>query len=435
MAAIGMITIGLEVLEFFLPNILRRIFWRQLIQDGSFLATPPRREIQTHDPVFDAKITNFYSNLLKGSESRHLFEILHLQTGRENILSTSLENLSSLPPNAWKLRFKIHFDDEEGQDYGGPLREWLQLLVRKLLNPNCALFRKFKADGANFTIDEKAFYVHENVTQEYFKFAGMVLGKAVYERVPLRCFFTHFLLKKLLGQEVLPEDLAVDDRHLYESIASLGKLSEQELNDADLYFVSEVSAFGQVLKTIDLEPHNRDTKVDTSNVDQYIASMCLMKMIGEIDEPLKAFVDGFHSIVPLELVSAFSTSELEQLIGGNDSIDITEIKTYAQYMNCDRETNQVQWLWKTLESFDNNERIQFIAFVTGSDRVPLGGFCGTDNGQQFTVALYPDRNTDHLPTAHTCFNRIELARYPNYDILRERLLKAITECNIGFGLK
>jgi len=37
-----------------------------------------------------------------------------------------------------------------------------------------------------------------------------------------------------------------------------------------------------------------------------------------------------------------------------------------------------------------------------------------------------------LPTAHTCFNQLDLPKYTSEDQLRERLLTAIRECE-GFG--
>lgn len=38
-----------------------------------------------------------------------------------------------------------------------------------------------------------------------------------------------------------------------------------------------------------------------------------------------------------------------------------------------------------------------------------------------------------LPTAHTCFNQIDLPNYASYEDLRRMLLLAINEGNVGFG--
>jgi hypothetical protein len=44
-----------------------------------------------------------------------------------------------------------------------------------------------------------------------------------------------------------------------------------------------------------------------------------------------------------------------------------------------------------------------------------------------------DRSTDRLPSAHTCFNQLDLPAYETFDKLKLYLLKAIRECSEGFG--
>lgn len=38
-----------------------------------------------------------------------------------------------------------------------------------------------------------------------------------------------------------------------------------------------------------------------------------------------------------------------------------------------------------------------------------------------------------LPTAHTCFNQLDLPAYKSQEVLREKLLMAIREGSEGFG--
>lgn len=38
-----------------------------------------------------------------------------------------------------------------------------------------------------------------------------------------------------------------------------------------------------------------------------------------------------------------------------------------------------------------------------------------------------------LPTAHTCFNQLDLPEYPSVEVMRSKLLMAIRECSEGFG--
>ena len=88
-----------------------------------------------------------------------------------------------------------------------------------------------------------------------------------------------------------------------------------------------------------------------------------------------------------------------------------------------------------MRSFDQAERAKFLLFVTGTSKVPLQGFGaleGMNSVQKFQIHR-DDRSTDRLPSAHTCFNQLDLPVYETYDKLRTNLLKAIHECSEVFG--
>ncbi|CAA2961184.1 E3 ubiquitin- ligase UPL2-like [Olea europaea subsp. europaea] len=71
----------------------------------------------------------------------------------------------------------------------------------------------------------------------------------------------------------------------------------------------------------------------------------------------------------------------------------------------------------------------------GTSKVPLEGFSalqGISGCQKFQIhKAYVSGN--HLPSAHTCFNQLDLPEYPSKQHLEERLLVAIHEGNEGFG--
>ncbi|KAJ2136720.1 hypothetical protein GGH17_001842, partial [Coemansia sp. RSA 788] len=69
-----------------------------------------------------------------------------------------------------------------------------------------------------------------------------------------------------------------------------------------------------------------------------------------------------------------------------------------------------------------------LAFVTASDRVPLGGY----SALTFVVQRNgPD--SERLPSALTCFGRLLLPAYSTDERMRDRLVTAI-ENAAGFGL-
>ncbi|KAL3504929.1 hypothetical protein ACH5RR_034770 [Cinchona calisaya] len=67
--------------------------------------------------------------------------------------------------------------------------------------------------------------------------------------------------------------------------------------------------------------------------------------------------------------------------------------------------------------------------------VPLERFSalqGISGSQKFQIHKAYG-SPDHLPSAHTCFNQLDLTEYPSKQHLEERLLLAIHEANEGFG--
>lgn len=78
------------------------------------------------------------------------------------------------------------------------------------------------------------------------------------------------------------------------------------------------------------------------------------------------------------------------------------------------------------------DRARCLQFATGLSRLPAGGFDGL--APRFKVHVLSGRNPTSLPTAHTCFNTLELAPYESKEALRKALGIAITEGLTGFEL-
>ena len=137
-----------------------------------------------------------------------------------------------------------------------------------------------------------------------------------------------------------------------------------------------------------------------------------------------------------KLISIFNHRELELVISGLPTIDIKDWKDNTIYENYNEESKIIKYFWEIIESFDNDERAEFLQFVTGSSKVPLEGFSalqGIGGINKFKISKVFDTNFDRLPTAHTCTNQLDLPDYPNKDILYERLTLAIREGKNSFG--
>ena len=126
---------------------------------------------------------------------------------------------------------------------------------------------------------------------------------------------------------------------------------------------------------------------------------------------------------------AFSPAEFELLVNGRREIDVDEVRAYAIFQGgIDGEAPLALWLWQALREITPDERGRVLAFVTGSDRVPLDGY-----DPPFNVTLGSDMAKNSLPKSHTCFNQIVLPQYSSYEALKEKLLFAVENTD-GFGM-
>ncbi|CAH1960706.1 unnamed protein product [Acanthoscelides obtectus] len=410
----------------------RTVLNQILRQSTAHLADGPFAVLVDHTRILDFDIKRrYFRTELERMDHGIRREETAVHVRRSNIFEDSFRELFRRPPEEWKNRFYIVFEDEEGQDAGGLLREWYVIISRDIFNPMYALFTVSPGDRVTYMINSASHYNSNHLC--YYKFVGRVIAKAIYDNKLLECYFTRSFYKHILGIPVKYTDMESEDYSFYRGLIYL---IENNINNLglDLTFSTEISEFG-VTETRDLIPNGRHINVTEENKMEYVRLVCQMKMTGAIKQQLNSFLEGFYDIIPMRLISIFNEQELELLISGLPNVDIDDLKANTEYHKYQTNSLQIQWFWRALRSFDQAERAKFLQFVTGTSKVPLQGFGALEgmNGVQKFQIHRDDRSTDRLPSAHTCFNQLDLPVYETYDKLRAYLLKAIHECSEGFG--
>ncbi|XP_031421594.1 E3 ubiquitin-protein ligase HUWE1 [Clupea harengus] len=380
---------------------------------------------------FDVKRKYFRQELERLDEGLRK-EDMAVHVRRDHVFEDSYRELHRKSPEDMKNRLYIVFEGEEGQDAGGLLREWYMIISREMFNPMYALFRTSPGDRVTYTINPSS---HCNPNHlSYFKFVGRVVAKAVYDNRLLECYFTRSFYKHILGKSVRYTDMESEDYPFFQGLVYLLENDVSTLG-YELTFSTEVQEFG-VCEVRDLKPNGANIVVTEENKKEYVHLVCQMKMTGAIRKQLSAYLEGFYEIIPKRLISIFTEQELELLISGLPVIDIDDLKANTEYHKYQASSIQIQWFWRALRSFDQADRAKFLQFVTGTSKVPLQGFAALEgmNGIQKFQIHRDDRSTDRLPSAHTCFNQLDLPAYESYEKLRHMLLMAIQECSEGFGL-
>ena len=348
-----------------------------------------------------------------------------------DLFADSFGSLSSQKPEQWRSRLIITFDGEEAVDAGGVKREWLTILSKEMFNPNYLLFTLAK-NGTTYTINsDSGKYNYEHLKQ--FEFIGKIMAKAIYDGMMLDCYFTRIIYKLITNTPISYHDMEDYDPVFYKSIKILLE-NDYTGRDTDLTYSYNHDNFGE-MQIIDLIENGRNIDVTEENKFDYVQKLCSAKLYENIKPQVKALLKGFYQIIPQKLISIFNYRELELVISGLPTIDIRDWKKNTLYENYTEETPIIKYFWEIMESYDNNERAEFLQFVTGSSKVPLEGFRalqGIGGVNKFLISKVFDKNFDRLPTAHTCTNQLDLPEYPNKEILKQRLKFAIKEGK-GFG--
>lgn len=401
-----------------------------LLTAGTFL--PLTRVPRVLD--FDNKRLYFRQRLHK-KRPEHLgpSSTMNITVRREHVFEDSFTSIQGKSGDEFKwARLAIKFTGEEGVDAGGVAREWFSVLARQMFNPDYALFRTSAADRITYQPNRMSYINPDHLL--YFHFIGRIIGKAIFDGRLLDCYFTRSFYKHILRIPVSLEDLEAVDPELYKSLCWMSDNDITGVMD-DLTFTTEADEFGTI-RSVELKPDGACINVTEANKREYVRLLTEFKLTTAISPQIDAFLRGFTEIIPADLIGVFTEQELELLISGMPDIDVDDWRANCEYHGgYTLASPQIQWFWRAVRSFDHETRAKLIQFVTGTSKVPLEGFAklqGSDGIQKFQIHRDP-RTKDRLPTAHTCFNQLDLPEYDTYEELRQQLLLSINEGETGFG--
>ncbi|CAA7389475.1 unnamed protein product [Spirodela intermedia] len=176
--------------------------------------------------------------------------------------------------------------------------------------------------------------------------------------------------------------------------------------------------------------------VNIANLEEYV-SLILDATIGSgISRQMEAFKSGFNEVFPLKALHIFSEDELERLLcGEQNSWTSDELLHHVKFDHGYSSSSQpVISLMEVIQEFSWDQRRAFLQFVTGAPRLPPGGLASL-NPKLTVVRKHCNDSTDmELPSVMTCANYLKLPAYSSKELLRERLLYAITEGQGSFHL-
>ncbi|VEL35807.1 unnamed protein product [Protopolystoma xenopodis] len=322
-----------------------------------------------------------------------------LRIARDRVVEDALlalEITCTESPGDLKKQLYVEFEGEQGIDEGGLSKEFFQMIVERLFNP----------DYGMFTYDQtmKSYWFNsapvEDMDREYC-LIGTVLGLAIYNHVILDAQFPTVLYRKLVGKLGTFEDLKEAQPDLARGLQAMLEFDGTDEEFEEIFSMSFVitykDMFGEAIVQELLENGSRIsvTKWNRKQFVDYYADFLLNK---SVKKQFSAFRRGFQMVVDESpLTFLFRPDELELLVRGSQEYDFLELERVTTYEgDYSASSPVIQNFWSVLHEMDREQQKQLLQFATGSDRIPLGGMAkmrfviakqGPDSDRYFKVHL------------------------------------------------
>ncbi|XP_061795756.1 itchy E3 ubiquitin protein ligase a [Nerophis lumbriciformis] len=374
---------------------------------------------------FKAKVQYFRFWCQQLSMPQHI----KISVTRKTLFEDSFQQIMSFHPQDLRRRLWIIFPGEEGLDYGGVAREWFFLLSHEVLNPMYCLFEYAGKDNYCLQINPASYINPDHL--KYFKFIGRFIAMALFHGKFIDTGFSLPFYKRILNKPLALKDLESVDPEFYNSLIWIKDNNIEECG-LEMFFSVDKEILGEVT-THELKPDGGNIQVTEENKEEYIRLVAEWRLSRGVEEQTQAFFEGFNEVLPQQYLQYFDAKELEVMLCGMQEIDLVDWQRNAIYRHYTRSSKQILWFWQFVKEMDNEKRMRLLQFVTGTCRLPVGGFAdlmGSNGPQKFCIEKVGKENW--LPRSHTCFNRLDLPPYKSYEQLKEKLMFAIEETE-GFG--
>ncbi|KAF5283720.1 hypothetical protein FQR65_LT13755 [Abscondita terminalis] len=390
---------------------------------------------------------------------------------RDDILKQAEQVIQDLASS--KALLEVQYEDEVGTGLG-PTLEFYALVSKELQRTDLELWHSPDSIGKEFVyhalglfpapVGRGAKVGQTSKTKSKFRFLGKFMAKAVMDSRMLDLPFSLTFYRWLLGQEqcLTMTDLIHLSPSIYRTLRKMEEivrkrdsiLSNMETSSDDKALEIEKLSFdGCPIEDLnldfvmpgynfDLMKNGKNTQVTINNMHLYTNLVTHWFLVEGVNRQMEALREGFESVFPIQNLKMFHPEELEAVFCGNprESVSGWDVKTLMECCKPDHgytaDSKAIRFLFEVLSSYGRDEQRMFIQFLTGTPRLPVGGFKALS--PPLTVVrttLEPTQNADDfLPSVMTCVNYLKLPDYSSIEVLREKLKIAASEGQHSFHL-
>ncbi|KAF8935048.1 Ubiquitin fusion degradation protein 4 [Dissophora ornata] len=366
---------------------------------------------------------------------------------------------------------EVEYFDEVGTGLG-PTLEFYSLVSKEFCKKSLKLWRDGDSEAATeYVTAPQGLYPrpmahfkphsdNEKKILKLFRSLGQFLAKAMLDSriidVPLSLLF----VSQLLGRSLKPHLQLVSsiDSALARSLKSLQAFVTEKRRIYDMNLpnrerenaLRNIELQGSRLEDmsldftlagypeIELKAGGSDIPVTIYNVEEYINLTVDMTVGHGIEAQIAAFKAGFNSVFAIQDLAGFRSEELVGLFGSGE--EDWSYETLADSVKADHgfrsESRAFKNLLRVMSEFNKEERRRFLQFITGSPKLPIGGFKNLH--PPFTVVCKPFeaplKADDYLPSVMTCANYLKMPDYSSKEVTLAKFKVAYEEGQGSFHL-
>lgn len=351
--------------------------------------------------------------------------LLTCQVPRSPARTLRLSALRALVKVTAARRLAAHFLRERGRGLG-VAREFLALTMEAFMTAKNGQHLEELQEGQelwDYDKESRTFWFAEDLKAsaqalQLFRAVGVLMAQALLTGTRLQVSFPtllySLLLRHLGAVSVAPPGLA--------DLAALRPCLAKGLQELLAYEKDDVA------EVFPLD-WPRGEELCSGNRAEHVEAYVQWFLREKFRAQLEPLLDGFKQVLQNceFLKTLVNASQLEQMLCGvEEPLDVQQLRLTARMEGFDEDFKEI--FWSVLESLDAEQKRRFVVFVSACGRRPPEGW------QHFELQVQRNGDgDDRLPTAYTCFTLLLLPRYSSGELLRHRLLAAITETE-GFGL-
>jgi E3 ubiquitin-protein ligase TRIP12 len=349
-----------------------------------------------------------------------------VRISRSRLLESAMKVMQLYGHSASVL--EVEYFDEVGTGLG-PTLEFYSTVSREFSKKKLKLWRENESiDDDEYAFGKRGLYPapmseEEAKTEngekrlELFKVLGKFVARSMLDSRIIDVSFnpTFFRISDGSSAAVVPSLGAIKtvDEGLAKSLVLLKQFADakKKVDDSDLPTAKKTAALQDIViqdcrvedlaldftlpgyGSVDLIPDGADAPVTIENVDMYVEKVIDFTLGSGVQRQADAFRDGFTEVFPYSALKAFTPDELVMLFGRTDedwslesklSISLHLMVTVANSVTAlmdsikadhgyNLDSKSVRNLLATMSEFDAQQRRDFLQFITGSPKLPIGG--------------------------------------------------------------